>query len=269
MTPPPFNPNTATIAELVHHIKTTYHTSNRELAALIGRSEKLIRNLHHGKTPGENYRRTLTELYNTGTITHLTPRRRTKYGTLSRIRTKAGAKTPSTTPTDTRGGRAPNKTRGRYKHTTQLLANGQRIHTTEMPPSPRAKGRAQGFKTVHDTRIKITRSQAHADKRVTPTITVQDPNGNRRILRIGTKDGYHASDILTDINHDHHGNTEAWAQQQLTHVYGSDNSKIVTITLNEYTAQRTKAQRKQQDATGTRRRTWNAYKTAHKSKKKP
>lgn len=263
------DPTKATIAELVHHIKTTYHTSNRELANLIGRSEKLIRNLHHGKTPGENYRRTLTELYNTGTITHLTPRRRTKEGKLIRIRTKKGAKTPSTTPTDTRGGRAPNKTRGRYRHTTQLLANGQRIHTTEMPPSPRAKGRAQGFKTVHDTLIKITRSQAHADKRVTPTITVQDPNGNRRELRIGTKDGYHASDIVTDINHDHHGDTEAWANTQISHVYGTSNSKIVQITLNEHTAQRTKAQRKQQDATGTRRRTWNAYKTAHKSKKKP
>lgn len=264
-----FDPHKATIAELVHRIKTTYHTSNRELAALIGRSEKLIRNLHHGKTPGENYRRTLIELYNDGTITHLTPRRRTKEGKLIRIRTKAGAKTPSTTPTDTQGTPQDKKPRARYKHTTQLLANGQRIHTTEMPPSPRAKGRTQGFKTVHDTLIKITRSQAHADKRVTPTITVQDPNGNRRILRIGTKDGYHASDILTDINHDHHGDTEAWAQQQLTHVYGSDNSKIVTITLNEYTAQRTKAQRKQQDATGTRRRSWNAYKTTHKSKKKP
>lgn len=264
-----FDPTKATIAELVHRIKTTYHTSNRELANLIGRSEKLIRNLHHGKTPGENYRRTLTELYNTGTITHLTPRRRTKEGKLIRIRTKAGTHKTSITPTDTRGGRAPNKTRGRYRHTTQLLTNGGRIHTTEMPPSPRAKGRAKGFKTVHDTLIKITRSQAHADKRVTPTITVQDPNGTRRELRIGTKDGYHASDILTDINHDHHGDTEAWAQQQLTHVYGSDNSKIVTITLNEHTATRTKAQRKQQDATGTRRRTWNAYKTAHKSKKKP
>ena len=65
-----FDPTKATIAEIVHRIKTTYHTSNRELAALIGRSEKLIRNLHHGKTPGENYRRTLIELYNDGTITH-------------------------------------------------------------------------------------------------------------------------------------------------------------------------------------------------------
>lgn len=256
-----FDPTKATIAELVHHIKTTYHTSNRELANLIGRSEKLIRNLHHGKTPGENYRRTLTELYTTGNIQHLTPRRRTKDGTLIRIRTKAGAKTPSTTPTDTQGTPQHKKTRTRYKHTTQLLANGQRIHTTDIPPSPRAKGRAKGFKTVHDTLIKITRSQAHHDKRVTPTITVQDPNGNRRTLRIGTKDGYHASDIVTDIKHDHHGDTEAWAQQQLTHVYGSDNSKIVTITLNEHTATRTKEERKTQDAAGTRRRTWNAYKT--------
>lgn len=264
MTPPPFNPNTATIAELVHHIKTTYNVSNRELANLIGRSEKLIRNLHHGKTPGENYRRTLTELYTTGNIQHLTPRRRTKDGKLIRIRTKAGAKAPSTTPTDTQGTPQDKKTRTRYKHTTQLLANGGRIHTTEMPPSPRAKGRTQGFKTVHDTLIKITRSQAHHDKRITPTITVQDPNGNRRELRIGTKDGYHASDILTDINHDHHGDTEAWAQQQLTHVYGSDNSKIVTITLNEHTATRTKEERKTQDAAGTRRRSWNAYKTKKK-----
>lgn len=245
------------MAELISETKATYGMTWAEMGQQLGRSDRMIRKIARGETSGESFRQSVTELYDRGQVEHLPPRRRTKDGKLAKIRSKRGAEQKSVTPTDTRGRPAGRVKRGRFAHTTTVLREGNRLHRIEMPRSPRSEGRKKGLKAFDDTMLKISRSQARADKRVKVSVTVQDSQGQRRQYQIGSKSGFHASDVRSDIRSDHNGQVEGWIQRQLDAVYPDTGSySVVALDINEHRSSRPKEVRKQEDFARTRRRRW-------------
>lgn len=245
------------MADLVKRTKKAYGMTWKEMADQLGRSDRMIRKIANGETSGETFRTSITELYEKGQVETLTPRRRTKSGELARVRSKKGAPQKSVVPVDTRGKRAPNVPRGKYSFKTTHLPAGNRIHEIEMPKTRGSQGRKRGLQAFDNTMLKITKSQAHADKRVKLRITVEDQDGNRRRYEVGSKSGFHASDVRSDIRQDHEGDAEGWLRHQLDYVYPDTGTfSIVGVEINEHNAVRTKEVRKQEDFSRTLRRRW-------------
>lgn len=244
------------MAELVTKTKETYGMTWAEMGQQMGRSDRMIRKIARGETSGESFRASMTELYTKGQVETLTPRRRGKDGTLARVRSKRGSAQKSFRPTDTRGKRAPTQQRGRFSHQVRHMPEGGRLHAVELPKTKGSQGRKRGLEAIRSSMYRITsaQSQRHADKRVRMTVTYQDADGGRYQVPIGSKSGYHASDVLSDIRAKHGGSVESWISSQAHAVYadmGSDS--IVGVQMNEHTATRTKDERRTQDAAGTRR----------------
>jgi len=245
------------MADLVKRTKEAYGLTWHEMAAQLGRSDRMIRKIARGETSGESFRRSITELYDRGEVEHLTPRRRSKDGHLARVRSKAGAEEKSITPEDTRGTRVAPVKRGRFSHTTTALPGGNRLHHIEMPKTPKSIGRKKGLAAIDRALLQVTKSQAKADKRVKFNLTVEDSDGNRRVYEIGSKSGFHASDVRSDIRTDFGGSVEAWMDHQIRSVYpDSGNVTVVSVDINEHSAIRNKETRKMEDAARTRRNRW-------------
>lgn len=244
------------MSELVIRTKQAYNMTWREMGEQLGRSERMIRKIARGETSGESYRKSVTELYTAGHVDTLTPRRRAKDGHLVPVRAKRGAKQNTRVPEDTRGRRAGAVRRGRFAQSTTNLPDGNRLHHIEMPRS-KGKGRQKGMDAFNSEMLKITRSQARKDKRVKLTLTVEDSHGERRQYQVGSKSGFHASDVRSDIRSDHGGSADDWFQRQLSAVYPDlGTQRVVAIDINEHTAVRTKEVRKREDANRTRRTRW-------------
>ena len=251
------NENKPSMAELVTQTKAAYGMTWKEMGDQVGRSDRMMRKIARGETSGESFRQSLTELHEHGQVEHLTPRRRGKSGELARVRSKRGTEQKSIIPADTRGTRAPSVKRGRFSHTTTALPEGNRLHHIEMPRTVRSEGRKKGLAAIDQTLLRVTKSQARHDKRVKFTVTVEDDQGHRRQYQIGSKSGYHASDVRSDIRSDHDGSIDDWFARQLDAVYPDTGSyAVVGVDINEHDASRTKVVRKQEDASNSRRRRW-------------
>lgn len=245
------------MAELVQRTKAAYGMTWKDMGEQLGRSDRMMRKIARGETSGESFRQSMTELYQRGQVETLTPRRRTRSGSLARVRSKKGVEEKSFIPADTRGKRAPTVKRGRFSHTTTALPEGNKIHHIEMPRTARSAGRKKGLQAFDNTLLSITKSQARADKRVKVSVTVEDDQGHRRQYQIGSKSGFFASDVRSDIRTDHGGSVEGWITRQLDAVYPDTGSySVVAVDLNEHRASRPKDVRKQEDASRTRRRRW-------------
>lgn len=245
------------MADLVKTTKETYGLTWKDMANQLGRSDKMIRKIATGETSGESFRRSITELYERGEVEHMTPRRRSKDGGLARVRSKSGAEQKSFIPEDTRGRRVEPVKRGRYSHTTTALAEGNRLHHIEMPKTPNSQGRKKGLAAIDRVLLQITKSQARRDKRVKFNVTVEDAEGNRRLLEIGSKSGFHASDVRSDMRTDHGGSAEKWLDDEVNKVYRDLGTfTVVSVDINEFSAVRDKTTRKQEDAARTRRHRW-------------
>ena len=113
------DPNQMSIAELTTAAKKAYGMSWSQMGQAFGRSDRWMRKLANGESSGETFRAGLTELYTTGQISNYVPRRRTRQGTLMKVRGKTG--TEAVTPKDTRGKVAPKTKRNTYGHQTTFL----------------------------------------------------------------------------------------------------------------------------------------------------
>jgi len=91
---------------------------------------------------------------------------------------------------------------------------------------------------------------------VNMNVTVQNADGTRHQLRVGSKRGFHASDVLSDVKDTHKGSFESWLMHQLQAVYNGTSGRIVQIQMVSFDAVRSKEERKAQDAEGTRRSLW-------------
>jgi hypothetical protein len=251
------NPDELSPAELVQHIRSIYGYTWTELGQQLGRSEKMLRKVATGQTSGEAYRRSLTELYSTGTVTHLTPRRRAKDGHIVPVRAKAGAREKVTVPKDTTGTYEPRPARGAFTSTTTAFPEGGRQHVIEMPKTKVAKGRSAGIQELMNKIRNVAKSQARRDKRVKLNVVFDTGDGRGRVMDIGSKAGYLASDILADVRDLHGGDMTSWILSQSGERYADlDPTKapVVKVTMTVFNAVRPKEERKEMDEAGTRRR---------------
>lgn len=250
------------VADMIRSAQSRYGESQAGIAAQIERSPRLVRKILAGQISGENYRTAVTELYTSGRVTTRTPRARTKSGQVRKVRAKASTGSKSAVPPDTRGMNAPKVPRGKFEEDTQLLQGGNRIHTVTGPKTKDSKGRKAFFDSVTADVRKTTRSQARADKRMKFQVTVQDSKtGERHTYQMGSKSGYHASDILADVRTQHGGSIESWMNQQVENIRAGGGSpeismsqaSIVGVSATTFQADRTKGTRREEDAAGIRR----------------
>src|SRR5699024_10971502 len=150
------------MADLVKRTKKAYGMTWKEMAAQLGRSDRMIRKIANGETSGETFPTSITELYEKGQVETLTPRHRTKSGELARVRRKKGPPQKAANPVHTRRERAPNLPRGQYPSKTPHLPGRNRSHEIEMPKTRTSHGRKRGLQTSDYTSLTITNRQAPA-----------------------------------------------------------------------------------------------------------
>ena len=251
------DPQKASLRDLFAYVKQVHGLSNKKIAQQLGRSETLVCKLLAGTCKNEAYRIPGTELAETGQVQHQAPRRRRKDGKLARVRAPRGSKKKSIVPSDTRGTPVPKPRRSVFIHHKPVEgADGNRFYMIDMPMGKKTKGRVSGFKAAMDDLHDVTRRQAHTDKRVNMNVTVQNADGTRHQLRVGSKRGFHASDVLADVKDQHKGSFESWLMHQLQAVYDGSSGRIVQIQMVSFDAVRSKEERKAQDQAGTRRNFW-------------
>lgn len=252
-----FNPEEATPAEIVAHVREAYGLTWQQLGAQIGRSEKMLRKVAKGQSSGEAYRAALTELYREGRVTHRPARRRAKDGHIVKVRAKRGAAEKSVEPPSDGGTYEPRPKRGHFSHDTTYLPEGGRMHQIELPKTRGSKGRAKGLKAIKDTFTRIAKGQRGHDKRVKMRVLFDVGDGQARSIDIGSHSGYHSSDVLADIRNMHGGDVEGWLVDQVRGRYpdfDATKAAIVHVDATEFTARRTKTERKEQDELGIRRK---------------
>ena len=129
----------------------------------------------------------------------------------------------------------------------------------KFPKSRGAKGRAAGIAALEDQLRRVTKGQRNKDKRVKIQAVWDTGDGHGRIMDIGSKNGYHASDVLGDVRRDFGGDTAAWIASQSGERYEDldiKNAPLFAFTLVIFDAIRSKEERKAMDVRGTRRRKW-------------
>lgn len=276
-----------TPSELVDEIRRVFDATWKEIGDMIERSEKMIRKISKGETSGESYREALLEILQHGRAIHVPARRRNKAGQLVKVRAKRNAPEPVVTPIehepdhedfddenqeelDAAEHRSKNlvkKHRRRFFKKTTVMPNGGRKHVITMPKGKRSKGHQQGMATFLDTMRRAAKGQRARDKRGKIGVTFDLGNGDFRTVEIGSHDGYHLSDVLSDIRTFKDGDVEAWIKDQLMERYKGedfdpDDYSIVQTDITIYDAARGKEERKALDQQDARR--WNRDKKGNR-----
>lgn len=209
--------------------------STTEIAGELRRSPRMVRKILDGSTSGELYRTTLEQLATTGRATTVPPRRRSKDGSVVRVRGASGA--GSVTPAD-EGGRYTSSTQGgRLRASTSYLEGGNRQHELLLPKSKTAKGRVDANSTiVRQIRAAAKGQSRENQKQVRTMLTF----ANGRQMEVNT---YNASTMLVRIR-EHGDDALAWFRDEATLRYTNlDVSKeqITGITFTVYEAPKTTA----------------------------
>lgn len=164
--------------------------TNREIANELQRDPRMVSKILRGETSGEAYRKTLTELVNTGSASTVPARRRRKDGSVVPVRAAGGEK--STTPPDTGGRYVAQPKRGAYSTRTSYMPEGGRIHEITLPKTKGTKGRGEGTQEILRRARSAAKSQAWGQKNVKFELTF----ANGRVMEVGSKGGYPVSDFL-------------------------------------------------------------------------
>jgi hypothetical protein len=264
------NPKDLTPQQLINAVKSGYGMTWDELGEMMGRrSARLMRKIATGQTSGESFREALIELHENGSVQHPPPRRRARDGHIVPVRAKAGAEATTVVPEDDKPKIVRVPSRGKFvvehpsaeealKRVT-LFREGNRVVDVRMPKSRGAKGRKAGMEEIKGQIRRVTKGQRANDKRVKIQAIWDTGDGHGRVMDIGAKSGYHASDILGDIQKDFGGDFESWIRHHSADRYDDLNLKrspVIGVTMIVFDATRTKDERKQQDEARTRRRRW-------------
>ncbi|MDN6300826.1 MAG: hypothetical protein L0J68_11235 [Micrococcaceae bacterium] len=252
-----FEPAEATPAQLVERIRQSYGMTWAEMGRQLGRSEKMLRKVAKGESSGESYRQALTELHDQGHVEHIPARRRGKDGKIVPVRAKRGAPAKVFVPQDQSGTFEKVPKRGAFKAETYFLAEGGRQDVVAMPKTKTAKGRKAGLQDLMTKIRAVAKSQRANDKRVKIEVVFETGDGRGRVTELGSKSGYHASDILSDVRTLHGGDFDDWVTHQTKDRYkdfDTTDHSMVKVTMTTYNAHRSKDERKMEDQAGTRRR---------------
>lgn len=253
------DPTGLTPQQLVQQVKEAYGYTWVEMGERLGRSEKMIRKIAKGETSGEAFREALSDMFSHGEVRHLPARRSNKNGNLVPVRAKRGAAAATYIPQDTVGAYKDVPRRGKFTLARTDFPEGGRQLEVTMPKTARAKGRKDAISELERQIRNVTKAQRRDDKRVKLEATFAVGGGQGRVMSIGDKSGYHASDILADTKSDFGGDMVAWLVSQAQGRYDEldlKTSPIVSIRMTVFNAHRPKSERKAQDEARTRRRKW-------------
>lgn len=274
-----------TPSELVDEIRRVFDATWNEIGDMIDRSEKMVRKVSKGETSGESYRESLLEILQLGRAIHVPPRRRNKAGDLVKVRAKKDSPEPVVTPQehepdpedlDDGGHDDPDqKPRGseprakqlrrRFSKKTTVMPDGGRRHKITMPKGKRAKGHQQGMDAILDTIRRAAKGQRSKDKRAKLGVTFDLGDGDFRTVELGSHDGYHLSDVLSDLRSFKGSDVESWINDQLMERYEDfdpEDYSIVQTDITIYDAARGKEERKALDKVDARR--WNRDKKGNR-----
>lgn len=191
-----------------------------EIARMLGRSERMVRKILNGETPGEAYRGAVTELYERGRVSVAPPRRRSKSGRVVPVRAKArGLRVPDDAPARPKP--------GRFSEAMTPLAGGARQYEFTSPKTKDAKGRATANKTIVSRLRSAAKGQRWDRKKV--KFVVRLSNGHS--MTVGSKHGYQVSSVLGRSAHgDFSGDALDWLKTQVQHRYPDLDKRGVVIT---------------------------------------
>lgn len=263
--------------QLVLAIKAKYEMSWDDLGATLGRSARMMRKVARGETSGAAYKQALVELHERGQVQHVPARRRNAAGELVSVRAKKGAEHKLVTPQDLAGRFKDSPKRGRFAVQDQDVEPGEggfadpekgevyfpeggRMSIVDMPKTRRAKGRKAGMDALMAKVRNAAKSQRRSDKRIRITAEFDIGGGKRRVVEIGHKAGYAASDIVADVRKLHGGSIEDWVNHQVSKRYpdfepGAKGTALVRAHVTVFNATRSKEERKELDESNARR--WN------------
>lgn len=263
--------------QLVLAIKSKFEMSWDDLGASLGRSARMMRKVARGETSGVAYLQALQELHERGQVQHVPARRRNAAGELVAVRAKKGASKKLVTPTDIAGRYKDSPKRGRFAVEEKEVEAGQeefadpekgevyfpeggRMSIVDMPKTRGAKGRKAGLDALMSKIRNAAKSQRRQDKRIRISAEFDIGGGKRRIVEIGHKGGYAASDIVADVRKLHGGNIDDWINHQASQRYpnfepGSKGTTLVRAHVTVFNATRGKEARKELDENNARR--WN------------
>lgn len=241
-----------TPAELVARVRSAYGLTWDELGAAMNRSPRMMRKVARGETSGESYRAALTELHETGAVSHVPKRRRNAAGKIVPVRAKRGASKPTVTPRDARRG----SSLARHSRTVMHLPDGNRIVQIHLPKTVGSPERGAGLHTARMAIVNVARGSSRQDKRVHLRATVDIGGGHTRTFDVGSKGGYLASDVVADVRDRNGGDIGGWIASQMGDRYARDavtQGQLVGLTMTTFNAVRSKDERVAQDEAGVRR----------------
>ena len=218
--------------ELVQQLRQA-GLSVAEIAGELQRDPRMVRKVLNGEVTGEQYRRTLQELADTGKATNRPERQRAGDGRLIPVRAPAGSPTKSVTPVDTGGRYSSKKQGGRFTSST-YLGGGGRQHEIGIPKGKTTKGREQGARDLLEKVRAAARNQAHKQQRLKFQLTFS----NGRVMEV--KD-YNASTFLQRVRG---ADPINWLTDQARDREGYDSldvsrSTITGVTMTVYAAPKT------------------------------
>ena len=239
-------------AELVTRVRSAYGLTWAELGAAMNRSPRMMQKIARGETSGESYRDALTELHETGAVSKAPRRRRNAAGKLVPVRAKRGAKKPTVVPKDTRRGSSLT----RHSTTTTHLPDGNRIVRIQLPKTVGSPERGAGLHAARMSIVNVARGARHQDKRVHIRATVDIGGGRTRTFDVGSKGGYLAADVVSDVRDRNGGDMGGWIASQMGDRYARDavtQGQLVGLSVTSFNAVRSKEERVAQDEAGARR----------------
>ncbi len=218
------------VADIVRGVMETRKLSRADIAAELGRSPRMVSKLLNGESRGESFRAALVSLRDNGTVDRRPPRRRNKNNQLVPVRAKLDpehppvaaqdgekVKAPTVTPEDT-DGRYVTKVPNRFSQKSSYSKDGNRVHQVTMSKTNK-NSRMRGLKAIMAKLVGVARSQAHKDKKVTFTATLD----NGRQVIIGEKGGTYVSQALQSIKAA--GGIEQWVDVVMAAMYEGKGNK--------------------------------------------
>lgn len=152
-----------------------------QIAGTIGASSgDYVRKVASGAKPGDNLTSAVAQLWQTGRVEAPVPRRRTKAGTIARVRAPASAPAPSRRPSETRI--TAGKDRQMFRGASGKL------------------GWAQGVGTDPATFRAAVTAAGRGGRRVTIRARVRGADGRYRWVTLGSKGGYRPRDIPRGVD---------------------------------------------------------------------
>lgn len=179
--------------ELINHIRANIGLNYTEIAAELQRDRRMVNKIMRGETSGEVYRAALLELATKGQVTNRPPRRRDAAGKIVPVRS-GGKGTPTVRPEETAGTYVPQPKRGRFAKQTTYLREGGRRYNIEFPKTEGTKGREAGMQEVL---AKARQIKSQDTRWGTRRVKFQVTYANGRVIELGSKAGYRASDFLS------------------------------------------------------------------------